>query len=81
MTNSLSTTISTIPALAALITGVLAVDVSQKVGLAWGGSPDQVQQFLQTGKISWYYHWSEVPTIEQNIKYVSCPSSQALVTF
>lgn len=67
MTNTFSLTTS-IP-LVALASAVLAVEVSQKVGLAWGGSPDQVEQFLQTDKISWYYHWSEVPTIEQPIDF------------
>lgn len=51
-----------------------AVDVSSKAGLAWAGSPDQVAQFLQTEKISWYYHWSETPDIHQDIE--CAPQSQ-----
>lgn len=44
-------------------------EVSSKVGLAWSGSQSQVSQFLQTGKVSWYYHWSETPDIRENLDF------------
>ncbi|KZV98775.1 hypothetical protein EXIGLDRAFT_831991 [Exidia glandulosa HHB12029] len=72
MTTRPATTFSPLPytlVLLALYGLAEAVDVSNKVGLAWGGSPDQVSQFLQTGRVSWYYHWSETPDIDQNIDF------------
>ncbi|KAJ3824144.1 glycosyl hydrolase catalytic core-domain-containing protein [Lentinula raphanica] len=44
---------------------------SSKAGLAWpNGNADDIDQYLTTGKVSWYYTWSPDAISSTNIEFV-----------
>jgi hypothetical protein len=51
--------------LATPTTRINPVSNSSKAGLAWGGdSLNTMNQFLSTGKVSWYYDWNPDPELD-----------------
>ncbi|KAF9268715.1 hypothetical protein L218DRAFT_977190 [Marasmius fiardii PR-910] len=48
-----------------------AVTNTSKAGLAWpNGDGDDINQYLSTGRVSWYYSWSPSGGLKTDIQYV-----------
>jgi hypothetical protein len=59
------------PAPALLQTRYREVAPSSKTGLAWpNGNSDNISQYYQTSKVSWYYTWGPEPVDDDTLEFV-----------